>query len=194
MFCPSDGPFKAFRPRFANLSAADRVSLLEFYGIPIYMSMSMLRSNNGPMNTLATDGAKKFGFTVQNDGQEVTLRTKVNTVRITGTIIDQQPLAIYSTDGVLLPEELFNSAASPAPTPSPAPAPTPKPEKAAQTPNAAKHGSPPSSASFADSPADSPAGDPADQTADGGANGVGVWSGRFGVVVLASILGALPII
>lgn len=185
VFCPSDGPFKAFRPKYKNLSAADRVSFLEFYGVPIYMSMSMLRSNNGPMNTLATDGARKFDFTVQNDGHDVTLRTKVNTVRISGTVFDRQPLAIYSTDGVLLPGELFKSAASQPP------APTPAPQKAAHAPKVAKQGSPPAPASPADSPAYSPDGDVADQTADDGARPVGVRGGRLYVAVSILAVGIL---
>ncbi|KAK4782052.1 hypothetical protein SAY86_016154 [Trapa natans] len=197
VFCPSDGPFQAFRPRFNNLTAADKVSLLEFYGIPIYMSMTMLRSDNGPVNTLATDGSKKFGFTVQNDGQVVTLKTEINIVRISGTIIDQQPLAIYVTDDVLLPWELFNSEASPAPSPSPtlapAPALAPGPGKAANAPKAAKQLSPPSPLSPADSPAYLPDGDEADQTDDNGADGLAIGSGGLGVVALASILGALSL-
>ncbi|KAJ7015590.1 hypothetical protein NC653_004785 [Populus alba x Populus x berolinensis] len=36
----------------------------------------MLKSNNGIMNTLATNGDKKFDFTVQNDGEDVTLKTR----------------------------------------------------------------------------------------------------------------------
>ncbi|KAE9458289.1 hypothetical protein C3L33_09750, partial [Rhododendron williamsianum] len=76
----------------------------------------------------------------------------------TGTVIDEQPVAIFSIDKVLLPRELFKG---PAPTPAPAPAPdtvadAPKPAKKG------KHLSPPA----ADSPADSPDGDAADQTAD----------------------------
>ncbi|OMP04223.1 hypothetical protein COLO4_09831 [Corchorus olitorius] len=72
VFCPLDDPFKAFLPKYKNLTAAGKASFLEFCGVPIYLSMSMMRSNNGLMNTLATDGAKKFDLTVQNDGQEGT--------------------------------------------------------------------------------------------------------------------------
>ncbi|OWM85877.1 hypothetical protein CDL15_Pgr012127 [Punica granatum] len=189
MFCPSDGPFKAFQPRFDNLTTADRVSFLEFYGVPVYMSISMLQSNNGPMNTLATDGPKKFGLIVQNDGEEVTLKTKVNTVKTSGTIFDQQPLAIYSVDGVLLPEELSEAVAGPVL------APTPAPEKAADTPDAAnspkapKHQSPPAPTS-ANPPADSPDGGAADESADGKSSSPGFGNERIHVVVLALFSGA----
>lgn len=135
--------------------------------------MAMLRSNNGLTNTLATDGAKKFDFTIQNDGQGITLQTKINTVKISTTAFDEQPLAVYSLDGVLLSSELFK----PAPTPAPAPAPV----KTAQSP---KNKSPP--APSTPSPSDSPAGDVADQTAN---NARLVGRGTFTAVVLSLLLG-----
>ncbi|XP_040986740.1 fasciclin-like arabinogalactan protein 1 [Juglans microcarpa x Juglans regia] len=161
-FCPLDDVFKAFLPKFKNLTASGKASLLEFHGVPVYMSMPMLKSNNGIMNTLATDGAKKFDFTVQNDGEEVTLKTKIVTARITGTLLDEQPVSIYTIDKVLMPKELFKAEA---PTPAPAPA----PEEAADAPKASKKKKKKAAAPSeeeSDSPADSPEDDPADQTAD----------------------------
>ncbi|KAK4797059.1 hypothetical protein SAY86_029385 [Trapa natans] len=187
VFCPLDDPFKAFLPKYKNLTAAGKTSFLEFLGVPMYLSMSMLKSNNGPMNTLATDGANKFDFTVQNDGEQVTLKTRLGTVRITGTLLDQQPLAGYSTDKVLLPKELFKAdAAAPAPAPAESPKPSPKKKKS------------PSADVAADSPADSPGGSVADETADGsnGSNGsTRLGGGRvlLGLVALALWAGAFLI-
>ncbi|XP_023536319.1 fasciclin-like arabinogalactan protein 1 [Cucurbita pepo subsp. pepo] len=183
VFCPLDDVFKAFLPKFKNLTAAGKISLLEYHGLPVYMSMSMLKSNNGVMNTLATDGANKFDFVVQNDGEVVTLQTKVVTAKVTGTLLDEQPVAIYTIDKVLKPRELFKKEA-----PTPAPAPAPEEDKPADAPksHSRRHKGPPAPA--ADSPADAPSNDDddaADQTADG--NGVAkldAW--RF---VLAGISG-----
>jgi hypothetical protein len=36
-------------------------------------------------------GAKKFDFTVKNDGEDVTLQTKVVMAKITGTLLDGDP-------------------------------------------------------------------------------------------------------
>ncbi|KAI4390065.1 hypothetical protein MLD38_002216 [Melastoma candidum] len=180
VFCPLDDPFKQFLPKYKNLSAAGKVSFLEFYAVPMYLSMAMLKSNNGLMNTLATDGANKYDFTVQNDGEQVTLKTKLNTVRITGTLLDEQPLAIYSTDKVLLPKELFKADAS---TPAPAPA----PDTAAESPKASKGKSKSKSApATADSPADAPDGDVADQTADSKNSGSRFGDTRYGMAILLS--------
>ncbi|CAN1334111.1 Fasciclin-like arabinogalactan protein 1 [Linum perenne] len=162
VFCPMDDAFKAFLPRFKNLTAPSKVSFLEFFAVPVYMSMSMLKSDNGVMTTLATDGSKKFDFTVQNDGEQVTLKTKSTTARITGTLIDEQPLAVYTIDKVLLPKELFKDA------PSPTPAPAPAPEKAAaDAPKSSKPADDDASADpSAESPADGPDADSDDEVAD----------------------------
>lgn len=179
VFCPLDDAFKAFLPKFKNLTAVGKISLLEYHGLPVYMSMSMLKSNNGVMNTLATDGANKYDFVVQNDGEVITLQTKVVTAKVTGTLLDEQPVAIYTIDKVLKPRELFKAEA-----PTPAPAPAPEKPADAPKPHSRRHKGAASPA--ADSPADSPDGeDAADQTADGnGAARLDGW--RF---VLAGISG-----
>ncbi|KAJ8752871.1 hypothetical protein K2173_008606 [Erythroxylum novogranatense] len=127
VFCPLDDPFKLFMPRFKNLT--------------------MQQTNNGLMNTLATDGANKYDFTVQNDGD--------------------QPLAIYTIDKVLLPNESFKDATD-----------TPKASKDA-------------SSSPSDSPVDAPGVDSAvDQTADGN-NGMSVDGGRSVAMAMSVLLGLL---
>jgi len=158
VFCPVDDVFKAFLPKYKNLTASGKTSLLEYHGVPVYLSISTLKSNNGVMNTLATDGAKKYDFTVQNDGEEVTLQTKIVTAKITGTLLDEDPVAIHTINKVLLPKELFKAEA-------PTPAPAPSPDEAADAPKSSKKKKAASApADSADSP--SPDGDPADQTAD----------------------------
>lgn len=77
VFCPSDAVLAAFMPKYKNLTAAGKQSLVLYHGVPVYQSMQTLKSSNGLTNTLATDGANKFDFTVQDDGEDVTLKTKV---------------------------------------------------------------------------------------------------------------------
>ncbi|KAL3643069.1 hypothetical protein CASFOL_013884 [Castilleja foliolosa] len=177
IFCPGDDAMKGFMPKFKNLTASGKQSLLEYHGIPIYESMSGLKSSNGLTNSLATDGSRKFDFTVQNDGADVTIMTKIVTATIVNTLIDEQPLAIYELNKVLMPTELFKGALAPAPAPSPD-AESPKPSKKK------KPKSPKAPAAPSDSPADAPDGDVADQTAD--SNGAaGIDGGRFVAIVLS---------
>lgn len=184
IFCPGDAAMKSFLPKFKNLTADGKQSLLQYHGVPVYQSESSLKSNNGPINTLATDGDKKFGIVVQNDGQQVTLKTPLVTARITSTIIDEQPLAIFALDKVLLPRELFKGALAPTPAPAPAPEPVADAPKSSK-----KHKSPPAPPS-ADAPADGPA---ADQTA-ADSNGVVRFNGGRFVAVCLSLWFAISLL
>ncbi|URD85125.1 fasciclin-like arabinogalactan protein [Musa troglodytarum] len=119
-FCPLDEAMKPFLPKFKNLTADGKLSLLLYHAIPVYYSVEMLKTGNGVVNTLATDGtARNYNLTVQNDGNQVTLRTRVTVATIMGTLIDEDPLAVYTIDKVLEPMELFKPAEPPAPAPAP---------------------------------------------------------------------------
>ena len=122
VFCPIDNVVNGFLPKYKNLTESGKVALLLYHGIPVYESLQMLKTNNGIMNTLATEKANKYDFTVQNNGEDVKLETKVVTAKIVGTLIDQDPFVVYKIDKVLLPKELFNKTVE-------APAESPKPAK-----------------------------------------------------------------
>lgn len=123
VFCPIDQAMSKFMPKYKKLTAAKKTSLLLYHGVPVYNSIQMLKSGNGETNTLATEGtAKNFNFTVQNAGEVVTIETKISKSTITGTVIDEQPLAIYTLDTVLEPRELFKLAELDLDSPAPAPA------------------------------------------------------------------------
>ncbi|OMP09559.1 hypothetical protein COLO4_05357 [Corchorus olitorius] len=172
VFCPTDSVIKGFMPKYKNLTAAQKTSLMLYHGIPEYEPLQSLKSSNGIVNTLATDGANKYDFTVQNDGDDVTLKTKVNTATITGTLKDEEPLIVYKIDKVLMPRELF------------------KAEEVAEAPKSSKSKSKSKHKeedAYAPSPSDE---DPADQAADN--NGVAGLDGRRLVLaVLSMCIGVL---
>ncbi|KAL3502555.1 hypothetical protein ACH5RR_037004 [Cinchona calisaya] len=180
VFCPTDGVLSSFMPSYKNLTTDGKVSLLLYHGVPVYQSLGMLKSKNGPMNTLATEGSNKYDFKVENNGEDVKLDTKVVTATITGTLIDQDPVAVYKIDKVLLPRELFKEAPV---------APAPKGSKGAKEKDTA--------AADAPGPGTDDASILADQTANdnNGAlriNGGGGWMPI--VVVLSLFLGCLVVI
>lgn len=177
IFCPGDEAMKSFLPKYKNLTAADQQSLLEYHATPVYESLPGLRSSNGPTSTLATVGSKFF-FTVQNDGTEVTIITKLVTARIVNTLVDNQPLAIFQVNKVLLPPELSKLGGL-------APAPAPAPGPAAESPKSSKskHKSPPAPPGPSESPADAPDGDVADQNSSG-AEMVQIGGGILGALIL----------
>ncbi|XP_047340707.1 fasciclin-like arabinogalactan protein 1 [Impatiens glandulifera] len=121
VFCPGDDAFKKFLPIYKKLNKDQQQSLMEYHATSVFLTMDNLKSSNGMMNTLATSGANKYDFEVKNEGNDVTLKTKVVTARITGTLIEEQPVAIYTIDKVLLPRELFKVSLAPTPAPSPEP-------------------------------------------------------------------------
>ncbi|KAK1316987.1 Fasciclin-like arabinogalactan protein 2 [Acorus calamus] len=146
IFCPADIDVTAFMPKFKNLTKDQQSSLLMYHGVAVYNSMSMLKTSNGIMNTLATVMTAKnreYNFTVQNDGTTVTLKTKIVTASITGTLFDEQPLAIYIINKVLQPRELFKKAEALTPAPSPAPAASAPSADASASPVAAEPDSAP---------------------------------------------------
>lgn len=172
VFCPTDAVVNDFMPKYKNLTEAHKVSLLLYHGTPVYQSLQTLKSSNGVMNTLATDGASKYDFTVQNDGEIVTLKTKATTAKITGTLKDEEPLVIYKINKVLLPIELFKPEVE---TEAPAPSPTPHKRKTKKDKDEAE--------------ADAPVDDSEDQTADN-ENGVSRISGGHLIwMVLSSCMG-----
>lgn len=173
-FCPSDGVINTFMPKYNNLTKDGQLQLILYHGVPFYESLGMLKSNNGLMNTLATEGANKYDFTVQNDGEDVKLETKVVTATIVGTLIDDEPLAVYKIDKVLLPRELFKEAPS---------APAPKASKGKGKKVIASAPEPDTSVDDAN---------PADQTAnDNGSTRIN--GGLFVSMILSLVLGFLVI-
>ncbi|KQJ90644.1 fasciclin-like arabinogalactan protein 1 [Brachypodium distachyon] len=125
VFCPSDAAVRAFMPRYKNLTADGKASLLLFHAVPVYYSPGSLKSNNGVMNTLATDGASKnFNFTLQNEGEAVAIKTGASpgggVARVEATVMDRDPVAVYRLDAVVEPLELFKPVPAPAPAPAPA--------------------------------------------------------------------------
>ena len=60
VFCPTDDAVRGFMPSYWNLSADGKASLLLFHAVPVYYTLRGLKSSNGPMNTLATDGASSW--------------------------------------------------------------------------------------------------------------------------------------
>ncbi|CAO2173221.1 unnamed protein product [Urochloa humidicola] len=133
-FCPTDDALRRFMPSYKNLTDDGKASLLLFHAVPVYYTLGSLKSSNGPMNTLATDGASRnYNFTVQNVGDQVSIRTEASegaVAKVRETVYDRDPVAIYAVDAVLEPVELFEPAEAPAPAPAPvADAPKAAPKK-----------------------------------------------------------------
>ncbi|XP_074581584.1 fasciclin-like arabinogalactan protein 1 isoform X1 [Curcuma longa] len=118
-FCPVDDAMRPFLPAFKNLTADAKLSLLLYHAVPVYCPFEMLQDGNGVVSTLATGAATDYKLAVQNDGDQVTLRTGAIVATITATLVDRNPLAVYAIDAVLEPVELFEPAQAPELAPAP---------------------------------------------------------------------------
>ncbi|KAL9253793.1 Fasciclin-like arabinogalactan protein 2-like protein [Drosera capensis] len=139
VFCPGDAAVDGFLSKYKdNLTDAGKLAVALYHGVPVYNNLGMLKSSNGLTNTLATNGVNRYDITVQNAGEDVTLRTKIVTATVAATLVDQDPLAVFKIDKVLLPRELFKKPVAEAPEPSESPAPAPEKKGAAEEPVAAE--------------------------------------------------------
>jgi len=209
VFCPADKAVSAFLPRFKNLSAEDQIGLLLYHGVAAHYSAQSLKEINGDVNTLATYGSKgyKFNLTVHADGDTVKLSSSSpSAAKVTKTLVDKAPLAVYLTDAVMLPRDLFGQGrTAPAPAPASSPEHPPPTASAPASPPAHAHTAPPALApvvapaipptprrrpapSPEDTPAASPDADdsqpPADQK-NNGARDAATWS--LGMVLAAVV-------
>ncbi|KAL3738714.1 hypothetical protein ACJRO7_020143 [Eucalyptus globulus] len=160
VFAPNDESFKAKGvPDVSKLSNAELVSLLLYHAVADYTPIGSLKTSNGPISTLATNGAGKYDFTVKTAGDSVALDTGVDSSRVASTVLDSTPVAIFTVDNVLLPTELFGKSPSPAPAPEPVGAPSPSPVSPA--PGPAVEAPSPLAASPPAPPKETPEGSPA---------------------------------
>ncbi|KAL5201535.1 hypothetical protein ABZP36_035889 [Zizania latifolia] len=119
LFCPVDSAVAAFMPAYKNLTAKAKTAILLYHAVPDYFSLQLLKSNNGMATTLATasEAKKDYSYDVQNNGETVTLETRVVTASVTATVVDSEPLAVYAVSKFLQPKELFKVVEAPAPAP-----------------------------------------------------------------------------
>ncbi|XP_068635876.1 fasciclin-like arabinogalactan protein 8 [Aristolochia californica] len=130
IFAPSDEAFKAAGvPDLSKLSSAEVVQLLEYHALPQYAPVGTLKTATGPIATLASNGAGKYDLKTTTAGDSVTLHSGLSSSRVSSTVVDSTPFAIFTVDNILLPAELFGVAPGSAPAPAPAnePAASPSP-------------------------------------------------------------------
>ncbi|XP_050228648.1 fasciclin-like arabinogalactan protein 11 [Mercurialis annua] len=141
VFAPTDNAFTNLKPGTLNsLTDQEKVQLLQFHILPTFISMSQFQTVSNPLRTQAGNSANgEFPLNVTTSGNQVNVSTGVDTTSVANTIYSDGSLAVYQVDKVLLPLQLFSSAA-PAPAPS-------KPGKAVQ-------GKAPAAATGDDTPAD----------------------------------------
>lgn len=131
LFAPTDEAFSAaVMSKLKKLSSAQQIYVLEYHALPEYSPMGTLKTSSGPVSTLATSKAAKYALSISSAGNTVTLNSGLTKSTVTNTLQDDQPIALYTINKVLLPTEIFGVAPAPAPTPLMAPSSSPTPAEA----------------------------------------------------------------
>ncbi|KAL1188871.1 Fasciclin-like arabinogalactan protein 9 [Cardamine amara subsp. amara] len=109
MFAPTDNAFQNLKPGTLNkLTADEQVKLILYHISPKYYSMDDLLSVSNPVRTQASgrdNGVYGLNFTGQPN--QINISTGYVETRISNTLRQQPPLAVYVVDMVLLPGEMF---------------------------------------------------------------------------------------
>ncbi|KAD3337239.1 hypothetical protein R6Q59_027869 [Mikania micrantha] len=120
VFAPTDNAFSGMKSGALNsLSDQQKVELVQFHIVPMFLSTSQFQTVSNPLRTQAGETAYyKFPLNITTSGNQVNISTGVIDTTVANTIYTDGSLAVYQVDKVLLPMSLFGP---PAPTPDPVP-------------------------------------------------------------------------
>lgn len=121
LFAPSDDAFAALPAgALAKLTAAEKVTLLQYHVLTAYAPLGSLEKLTNPVSTtLATPPASSsFTLNISALAANVGISTGLVNTSVTNTLYDNPPVAVFSIGAVLLPKEIFAPGPVGAPVPS----------------------------------------------------------------------------
>ncbi|GMN24704.1 hypothetical protein TIFTF001_000668 [Ficus carica] len=148
IFAPTNGAFSALKAGTLNtLSTEQKVQLVQYHILPTMVSLQNFQTLSNPVRTQASN-TNDYPLNVTVEGNYVNISTGIVNTTISGTVYEDNQLAIYRVDKVLLPLGIF------APKPKPlAPSPTPvKPSNESSSSSSSSTSSSSSSSTFDNSP------------------------------------------
>ncbi|KAM3364884.1 hypothetical protein ACQJBY_014943 [Aegilops geniculata] len=101
ILCPDDEAVRAFIPRFHSLTVDEQVAVLLYHGLRMAYSEELLSWVHWEELTL--DGEQML--TMRHHSGRVILYSSRSEARITKTVIDDDHLAVYLIDAVLIPAD-----------------------------------------------------------------------------------------
>ncbi|KAJ3700926.1 hypothetical protein LUZ61_004631 [Rhynchospora tenuis] len=138
VLAPTDNAFNNLKAGTLNgLTAQQQSELVLYHILPRYYSFTTFETTSNPVRTQASGNEGVYTVNVTSTSNQVNVSTGVNEVQVTNSMYSVFPLAVYSVDKVLLPNELFG-VKPPASAPALAPAVSePKKKKVPATPTTA---------------------------------------------------------
>ncbi|XP_028757076.1 fasciclin-like arabinogalactan protein 11 [Neltuma alba] len=130
ILAPDDDAFSDLKAGFLNsLNNGQKIELLQFHILPVFVASNNFDSLNNPVQTLAgTDNPARLQLNVTTFGDSVNITTGVVDATVKGIVYSDRQLAIYRLDKVLLPLDFVLPKSAPAAAPA-ALAKTPKTDK-----------------------------------------------------------------
>ena len=109
IFAPTNGAFAALKPGTLNtLSPEQKVQLVQYHILPSVVSLQNFQTLSNPVRTQASN-TDDYPLNVIVEGSFVNISTGIVNTTISGTIYEDNQLAIYKVDKVLLPLGIFAS-------------------------------------------------------------------------------------
>ncbi|PON53966.1 FAS1 domain containing protein [Parasponia andersonii] len=125
IFAPTNGAFSALKPGTLNsLSTEEKVQLVQYHILPSFITIQNFQTLSNPVRTQASN-THDYPLNITVEGSWVNISTGIVNTTITGTVYEDNQLAIYKVDKVLLPLGIFAQKPRKPAAPAPAPAPTP---------------------------------------------------------------------
>ncbi|TVT98200.1 hypothetical protein EJB05_56519, partial [Eragrostis curvula] len=110
-FAPTDSAFAKLSPGTLNaLNDQEQTQLVLYHVLPRYYSLATFQTASNPLHTEASGPGGAYSVNVTTGtaaGSLVRVSTGVVDVPLSNTMLAEFPLAVYSLDEVLLPEQLF---------------------------------------------------------------------------------------
>eukprot|EP00252_Welwitschia_mirabilis_P014898 TRINITY_DN32959_c0_g1_i1.p1 TRINITY_DN32959_c0_g1~~TRINITY_DN32959_c0_g1_i1.p1 ORF type:complete len:282 (+),score=-12.26 TRINITY_DN32959_c0_g1_i1:33-848(+) len=124
LLAPTDAAFEGLRPEYksalAKLSSDNLTKLVECHAVPKFVAMDGF----GASDAAATHTMSNCALHVSAFGAQVNVSTPLASTALEGSVYSRFPVAVYTVDHLLLPQEMFGDIKlSPLPAPSPAPTP-----------------------------------------------------------------------
>ncbi|KAJ1687459.1 hypothetical protein LUZ63_018849 [Rhynchospora breviuscula] len=119
MFAPTDNAFNNLKAGTLNsLSQQEQVNLALYHILPQYYTLDMFQTVSNPVRTQASGSNGVYTVNITSSMNQANVSTGIVDATITNTLHATSPLAVYSIDKVLQPEDLFGvktTAAAPTP-------------------------------------------------------------------------------
>ncbi|KAM0824543.1 hypothetical protein ACQ4PT_070131 [Festuca glaucescens] len=114
LFAPTDNAFNNLKAGTLNsLTQQQQVSLVQGHILPQFYTMESFQTASNPIRTQAsgTDGPFTLNVTTTASNNQMNVSTGVVVVSVNNALSVAKPLAVYTVDKVLLPQELFGAMA-----------------------------------------------------------------------------------